>query len=121
MIGVCALLSRMGLASMTFAVSSLLFAKSIARAGGVTIPKRLAVYYGYPSLINGSNGDVEKAASTFSKYDVVILGDGIEFPDKESGRYPPGDPLEHQKALRIIQAIGVRSPGTRVYGYICLG
>jgi len=46
----------------------------------------------------------EKAASAFSAYDVVILGDGLEFPDQESGRHPPGDPEEHQKTLRIIAA-----------------
>ena len=86
-----------------------------------TAAARLAIYYGYPSLVNGANGDVEKAARVFSAYDVVILGDGLEFPDKQSGRYPPGDPDEHQKTLRIIAAVRDRSPGTRFYGYICLG
>ncbi len=115
------LLSRLGLATMTLAVSSSLVAKSIVPIATATIPARLAIYYGYPSLVNGSNGDVGKAASVFSAYDVVILGDGIEFSDKESGRYPPGDPGEHQKTLRIIAALRDRSPGTRFYGYICLG
>ena len=113
------LMSRLGLATMTFAGSSLLFAKSILPAA--TTPARLAIYYGYPSLANGANGDVEKAARVFSAYDVVILGDGLEFPDKESGRHPPGDPEEHQKTLRIIAAVRDRSPGTRFYGYVCLG
>src|SRR6266705_5777236 len=117
--GVCMLLSRFGLATMTFAGSSLLFAKTIVRAA--TTPARLAIYYGYPSLFNGANGDVEKAASVFSAYDVVILGDGLEFPDKQSGRFPPGDPEEHQKTLRIIAAVRDRRSGTRFYGYVCLG
>jgi len=86
-----------------------------------TAAARLAIYYGYPSLVNGANGDVEKAASVFSAYDVVILGDGLEFPDKQSGRYPPGDPEEHQKALRIMEAVRDRRSGTRFYGYVCLG
>jgi len=86
-----------------------------------TAAARLAIYYGYPSLVNGANGDVEKAASAFSAYDVVILGDGLEFPDKQSGRYPPGDPEEHQKALRIMEAVRDRRSGTRFYGYVCLG
>src|SRR2546430_16789237 len=110
--GVCMLMSRLGLATMTFAGSSLLFAKSILPAAATT-PARLAIYYGYPSLANGANGDVEKAASVFSAYDVVILGDGLEFPDRESGRHPPGDPEEHQKTLRIIAAVRDRSPATR--------
>jgi hypothetical protein len=114
-------LSRSGLATMILAGSSLFSAKTIVPATRATIPTRLAIYYGYPSLVNGSNGDVEKAASVFSTYDVVILGDSIEFPDKEPGRYPPGDPEEHQKALRIIAAVQNRSPATRFYGYVCLG
>jgi len=105
---------------MTLAGSSLFFAKTIVSATLPT-PARLAIYYGYPSLVNGANGDVAKAASVFSAYDVVILGDGLEFPDKKFERYPPGDPEEHQKTLKIIAAVGDRSPGTRFYGYVCLG
>ena len=113
------LLSRLGLATITLAGSSLLFTMSTVPAATATA--RLAIYYGYPSLVNGANGDVEKAASAFSAYDVVILGDGLEFPDKQSGRYPPGDPEEHQKALRIMEAVRDRRSGTRFYGYVCLG
>jgi len=113
------LLSRLGLATITLAGSSLLFTMSTVPAA--TAAARLAIYYGYPSLVNGANGDVEKAASAFSAYDVVILGDGLEFPDKQSGRYPPGDPEEHQKALRIMEAVRDRRSGTRFYGYVCLG
>jgi len=111
-------MSRLGLAAMTLAGSSLVFAKTIAPA---TTPARLAIYYGYPSLVNEANGDVAKAASLFSAYDVVIFGDGLEFPDKKSGRYPPGEPEEHEKALKIIAAVRDRSPRTRFYGYVCLG
>src|SRR5437762_11576869 len=93
--GVCMVMSRLGLATMTFAGSSLLFAKSILPAA--TTPARLAIYYGYPSLANGANGDVEKAASVFSAYDVVSLGDGLELPDRESGRHPPGDRSEERR------------------------
>jgi hypothetical protein len=112
-------LSRLRLAVMTLAGSSLVFAKSGVSAA--TVPARLAIYYGYPSLVNGANGDVQKAASVFGKYDVVILGAGLEFADKQIERYPPGDPEEHQKVLRIIAAVRGRSPRTRFYGYVCLG
>jgi hypothetical protein len=113
------LLSRIGLATMILAESSLLLAGSSVRAAAT--PARLAIYYGYPSLVNGANGDVQKAVSVFSAYDVVVWGDGIEFPDKESRRYPAGDPEEHQRAARILAAVRERSPGTRFYGYVCLG
>ena len=112
------LLRRLGFVIMTMlAGSGLLFAQSPPPG----IPARLAIYYGYPSLVNGAHGDAEKAASVFSGYDVVVIGDGIEFPDKQPGRYPEGDPAEHQKALQIIAAVGHRSPRTRFYGYVCLG
>lgn len=99
----------------------MLFTENIAAAAAPVIPARLAIYYGYPSLVNGANGDVEKAASVFGAYDVVILGDGLEFPDRGSVRYPVGDPEEHQKVLRIIAALRDRGSGTRFYGYVCLG
>lgn len=105
--------------TMTIAASSFLFASG-ARANNA-VPARLAIYYGYPSLVNGSHGDVEKAAGVFAGYDVVVLGDGLEFTEKQPGRYPEGDPEEHQKTLQIIAAVRKRSPGTRFYGYVCLG
>jgi hypothetical protein len=112
-------LSRLGLATMMLAQSSLFLAERCVCAA--PIPARLAIYYGYPSLVNGANGDVQKATRVFGAYDVVVWGDGVEFPDKEPGRYPPGDPEEHQRAVRILAAVRDRSPGTRFYGYVCLG
>jgi hypothetical protein len=104
---------------MTIMTASFLFAPS-ARSSN-TVPARLAIYYGYPSLVNGSRGDVEQAAGVFSGYDVVVLGDGLEFTDKQPGRYPEGDSEEHQKVLKIIAAVQKQSPRTRFYGYVCLG
>jgi hypothetical protein len=120
-IGVPVMLSWRGLTAIALTGMNLLVAHEVAFAIPPRIPARLAIYYGYPSLVNGANGDVEKAASVFSVYDVVVLGDGIEFRDQESGRFPPGDPEEHQKALRIIAAVRNRSTRTRFYGYVCLG
>lgn len=114
-------LSRLGLAAVTLAGPRLLFTANIAAAATPVIPARLAIYYGYPSLVNGANGDVEKAASVFATYDVVVLGDGLEFPDKQPARYPPGDPEEHQKVLKIISAVKNHNSRTRLYGYVCLG
>jgi hypothetical protein len=104
---------------VTIALSGLLFPQD-SRSTGSPLA-RLAIYYGYPSLVNDSTGDVEKAAGVFSAYDVVVLGDGLELPDKQAGRYPEGDPGEHQKALQMIAAVRRRNPGTRFFGYVCLG
>ncbi len=112
-------LLRFALLTMTIAASSSLFALS-ARSDN-SGPARLAIYYGYPSLVNGSRGNVEMAAHVFSAYDVVVFGDGLEFTEKQPGRYPEGDREEHQKALQIIADVRKRSPRTRVYGYVCLG
>ena len=84
-------------------------------------PARLAIYYGYPSLVNGANGDVERAAAAFSPYDVVVLGDGLEFSDHQAGRFPAGDPGEHQKVLQIIAAAKRSNPAIKFYGYVPLG
>ena len=88
---------------------------------GSRIPARLAIYYGYPSLVNGSRGAVEKSAHVFSSYDVVVLGDGIEFFDRKPGRYPKGDPAEHEKTLEIMATTQRKNPRVRFYGYVCLG
>jgi hypothetical protein len=106
--------------SIMSAIASSLFFAPNALSTGVT-PSRLAIYYGYPSLVNGSQGNPERAAGVFSAYDVVVLGDGLEFADKQSGRYPEGDPQEHQKVLQIIAAARKRNPAIRFYGYVCLG
>ncbi len=104
---------------VTIGLSSLIFPQN--SRSPASSPARLAIYYGYPSLVNESRGDVEKAAGVFSAYSVVVLGDGIEFPDKQPGRYPAGDPEEHQKVVRMIAAVRQRNPETRFFGYVCLG
>ena len=104
---------------VTIGLSSLLFPQD-SRSPGSPLA-RLAIYYGYPSLVNDSTGDVEKAAGVFNAYDVVVLGDGLEFPDKRPGRYPEGDPGEHEKVFRMIAAVRLRNPETRFFGYVCLG
>ena len=110
-------LRRYVLMTTMIAGSSFLFAQRALSANTA----RLAIYYGYPSLVNGSRGDVEKAAHVFRDYDVVVLGDGLEFANRDAGRYPEGNPDEHQRVLQIIAAVRQRNPGTRFYGYVCLG
>lgn len=86
------------------------------------LPARLAIYYGYPSLVNGSGGDIKAAAAIFADYDVVVFGDGLEFNDVNPTRHPPGPgPTEHQNTRRIIDLLRQSTPRTAVYGYVDLG
>ena len=86
------------------------------------VPARLAIYYGYPSLVNGSAGNIEKASAIFAKYDIMVLGDGLEFGEVDRGRIPQGaGTAEHDNTQRIISLLKTRSPRTAIYGYVCLG
>lgn len=75
----------------------------------IAAPQRLCLYYGYPSYVNGSGGDVAAATAQFDNCDVVVLGDGIQHPEHE----------ENRPAAQIIAALN--SAGKRVFGYVDLG
>jgi hypothetical protein len=82
-------------------------------------PLRLAVYYGYPSLVNGAQGDFEVAVAVFSNYDVIVLGDGLEFDATRSGQ--GAGPSEHTFAERLVQRLRRMPRDPEVYGYVDLG
>lgn len=68
-------------------------------------PGKLAVYYGYPSVVNGSTG-TSGAADVFKDYDVVVFGSGLEVPS-------------HPDHTNTIAVIGdALMTNTDVYGYI---
>lgn len=69
------------------------------------IPKKLAIYYGWPSSVNATY-TVAGAAAVFKDYDIVIFGAGLE----DSGH---GD---HQNTIDIIAHQDMAN--TDVYGYI---
>jgi len=95
---------------------------SVAPAATRLAPARLAIYYGYPSLVNGASGDVERAAATFADYDAIVFGDGLEFADVQPRRTPAGPgPDEHRRTRAIIERLRAQSPSRRVYGYVDLG
>lgn len=72
--------------------------------GPRTLP--LAIFYGWPSLVNGSGGNVERAAAQFAPFDAAVLGDAIPTADS--------DPR--------ARAIAERVSGTcRLHGYLSLG
>jgi hypothetical protein len=72
--------------------------------------RRWAVYYGWPSLVNGAGGDVGRAVAAFSPFRVLVLGDGLDRPSH-------GD---HEPTRRIIAGLNARGT-TDVYGYVDLG
>lgn len=90
------------------------------RAVAAPPPKRLAIYYGFPSLVNGARGDVDKAAATFAAYDVVVFGDGLEYDTPPPGR-PGAGAVEHRRTAAIIERLGTLNPSLRVFGYVTLG
>jgi len=75
-------------------------------------PGKLLVYYGWPSLINGANGNKTAAGQTFSQYEYVVLGAGLE-------QTTHGD---NAATKEIISNIRWNTAGaTKVFGYLALG
>ena len=71
--------------------------------------KYLCVYYGWPSAVNGSNGNLKQATAAFEQFDIIVLGDGL-------WKNSHGD---HANTTTIIS--NLNSAGKAVYGYIDLG
>lgn len=69
-------------------------------------PKKLAIYYGWPSAVNGSGGVVADAAAVFGQYDMVVFGAGLE--ETSHG--------DHTNTVAIIAHASMAN--TEVYGYI---
>ncbi len=64
--------------------------------------KKLLIYYGYPSIFNGSSS-LREASELFNKYDIVILGDDLVDPSHE----------EHEATRRIVKL-----SKAEFYGYV---
>jgi hypothetical protein len=93
-------------------LSACLMAAGPIRSKPGASPERIAIYYGYPSLVNGGNGDLARAVSVFADYDVIVLGDGLELETSLE---------EHRFTSRMIQALQAAPRHPVVYGYIDLG
>ena len=72
----------------------------------INVPKKLAIYYAFPSLINGANGNVTSAVNVFKVYDMVVFGAGLEKMTH----------ADHAKTIQIINH--PLMVGTQVFGYI---
>jgi len=73
------------------------------------LPERFAVYYGYPSQVNGAGGDFQTAKNVFMDYDSIVFGAGLE----ESTH---GD---HNFTANLIPEL--TNSGCEIFGYIDLG
>jgi hypothetical protein len=81
-------------------------------------PQRLAIYYGYPSLMNGARGDLDAVVAQLSPYDVIVLGDGLEFA---AGNGVHAEHVEHAFTLRLIARLARSPRRLSVFGYVDLG
>jgi hypothetical protein len=94
-------------------------ARTAAAASPSVPPLRLAIYYGYPSLVEDARGDVARAAAVFGAYDVVVFGDGLAgAPDAAADA---GLRAERERIGPIIGALHATARRPRIYGYIDLG
>lgn len=66
------------------------------------IPKKLAIFYAYPSTVNGTYS-VNGAIAVFNQYDIIVFGAGLE-------------EISHPDHLNTEQIINNSSPN--YYGYI---
>jgi len=69
------------------------------------IPKKLAIYYGYPSLVNGST-NTTAAVNIYKNYDVIIFGEDLEQTTH----------TDHLNTKTIVQHSNMTN--TEVYGYV---
>ena len=97
------------------ALSALLLAAPADQASPA--PLRLAIYYGYPSLVNNAQGDVDRAVAVFADYDAIVFGDGLEFPTLGLG----AGPQEHEFTRTLIQRLRLTARRPLIFGYIDLG
>ncbi len=97
------LASALFLSALTVAPGALAYSEPIAP------PRQLCIYYGWPSYVNGANGDSARAAVEFSKCALLVLGDGLELAS-----HP-----DHSATVSIVA--NVTGAGREVFGYIDLG
>ena len=75
----------------------------------VKVPKYLCVYYGYPSLVQNSSGNLTAAVNWFTQFDLIVFG-------AEIWNISHGD---HNNTANITRNLVTK--GKRVFGYVDLG
>jgi hypothetical protein len=106
---------------------AMLHCASFARAD-VPPLKRLAFYYGFPSAVNNASGSLDRAFDAFDKFDLVVFGDTIEFPQFKgaAGQVPDfgctqNSHRDHDNTQVIINRLQAPGGHTQVYGYVSIG
>jgi hypothetical protein len=110
-------------------VVALIFALVIGSLAQTDIvPKRLAFYYGFPSAVNGAGGNLDRAIDAFNKFDLLVFGDTIEFPQFKSVAGQVADfgcsqnsHYDHDNTQLIINRLQTPGGHTQVYGYVSVG
>ena len=69
-------------------------------------PRKLLVFYGIPSLINGSTTS-EEAAGVLKQFDMVVFGAGLENPEHEF----------HEAFVELVPLL----EGVELFGYTATG
>jgi hypothetical protein len=72
-------------------------------------PGELGIYYGWPSMVEGSRGNLEHAVKAFSNLEYLILGASLEMENHR----------DHYNTKQIIESL--IKLNVEVYGYIDLG
>lgn len=72
--------------------------------------KDVCLYYGYPSGFS-NDWENENCALKFSKYDILVLGDGYEKNSHE----------DHANTVEIVQKTRQYNPEIEIFGYIPIG
>lgn len=95
---------------LAFCIGLASFIPSAGASEAITPQQRLAIYYGWPSVVNGAAGNVTTATSTFAQFDIIVLGAGLE-------ETTHGDHANTVSIINNLNSIG----GKKVFGYINLG
>ena len=122
------ILTKLAISALITSVFGVPAAPGFAQTKQSLIPGTLAIYYGKPSQVNGSSPNITKAVSVFSRYDNVVFGDALEFPQFTN---PPtagqvadhvcnqNSHVDHDNTVSIIRQL--ENLGTEVYGYVSIG
>ncbi|MCZ2394744.1 MAG: hypothetical protein LC105_12855 [Chitinophagales bacterium] len=76
----------------------------------IPAPKNLAIYYGWPSYVNQSSGNIQTAIQHFKDFHIIVLGDGIWQTNH-------GD---HSNTTAIISGLKTLQPEIKIFGYVDL-
>jgi hypothetical protein len=80
----------------------------------VRLPGYLCIYYGYPSLVNGANGNISQATAHFAKYGLIVLGERLwSTPDRDNSKTIIGNLRLQAKLTFGYVNLGVMGSGVR--------